>query len=176
MRNLTLPNLLSASRLLLSVPSFFYITTGAWIPAAVVIVVAVGTDVLDGYIARRQGTVSAIGGLLDHSSDAVFAATTLAALAFIDLVPMALPPLVMLAFIQYALDSRALAGLPLRASRIGRYNGIAYFVLAGFPAMQHALGIYLIPNRGFGLFGWLLIVTTVISMIDRLIALIRHRR
>ena len=43
--------------------------------------------------------------------------------------PLVLPGLVAAAFVQYTLDSRALAGQRLRASALGRWNGIAYFVL-----------------------------------------------
>lgn len=173
MDKITLPNVLSVSRLLLALPSFALILTGHWVPAAAVLMVAVATDVTDGYLARRTESVSSLGGLLDHGSDAVFVTVTLSALAALDLVPIVLPLLVIAAFTQYVLDSRALSGQPLRASYIGRYNGIAYFVLAGFPTMQHALGIYLLPEPWFMYFGWLLVLTTVVSMTDRLVALLR---
>lgn len=175
MDKLTLPNLLSISRLLLALPSCVFVVQGNWLVAAVVLIAAVVTDVADGYVARARGQVSRLGGVLDHGSDALFVTLTLAGFAARGLVPVILPALIAAAFIQYILDSRALSGQQLRASRLGRYNGIAYFVLAGFPTMQHALGIYLLPDTVLTWFGWALVVTTAASMIDRLIALVRLR-
>ncbi|MEX0942547.1 MAG: CDP-alcohol phosphatidyltransferase family protein [Pseudomonadales bacterium] len=173
MDKLTLPNLLSASRLALAIPSFLLIRSEAWLFSAIVILLAVTADMADGYLARRRRQVSTFGGLLDHGSDAIFVTATLAALALSGMVPWILPPLVGVAFIQYTLDSRALSGQPLRASRVGRYNGIAYFVLAGFPSMQHALGFYPVAEDYFMWAGWILVISTIISMSDRGIAVIR---
>jgi phosphatidylglycerophosphate synthase len=170
---ITLPNVLSVSRLVLALPSFALVISGHWLFAAIVLMVAVATDIADGYVARKKASVSSLGGLLDHGSDAIFVTVTLSALAALELVPIVLPPLVIAAFTQYVLDSRTLSGQPLRASHIGRYNGIAYFVLAGFPTMQHALGIYLLTDPWFMYIGWLLVLTTVVSMTDRLVALLR---
>ena len=46
-------------------------------------------------------------------------------------IPAPLPLLVAAAFLQYVLDSRALAGSTLQASMLGRGNGICYFILTG---------------------------------------------
>lgn len=175
MNKLTLPNVLSISRMLLAVPSFLLVTQGNWLVAALILSVAVATDILDGHLARVRDQVSHIGGVLDHGSDAVFVTVTLAAFAVRGVVPAILPILVAAAFTQYVLDSRVLSGRALRASRLGRYNGIAYFVLAGFPTVQHALGIHLIADRFLAWAGWVLVVTTVVSMTDRLIAVVRPR-
>lgn len=175
MNKLTLPNLLSGSRLLLAAPSFACIYFGEWVLSAVIILLAVASDMLDGRIARRRNQVSTIGGLLDHGADAIFVTITLSGLAAINVVPALLPILVITAFTQYVLDSDSLQGQPLRASKIGRYNGVAYFVLAGFPSMQHALGLYLLPDYVFYWTGWLLIATSIVSMADRLMALYRSR-
>nr|MCS5637972.1 CDP-alcohol phosphatidyltransferase family protein [Myxococcota bacterium] len=87
--------------------------------------VAVISDLLDGRIARSRGEVSRAGGILDHASDALFVAAGLAAYAALGLVPWLLAPLLALAFVQYALDSRVLSGRRLRSSRVGRLNGVA---------------------------------------------------
>jgi len=170
MDKLTLPNSLSLSRLILAVPSFICVYRGYWLFAAIVMSLAVASDMLDGHLARRRGQVSSLGGLLDHASDAVFVTATLAALALSAVVPLVLPVLVAIAFIQYALDSRSLSGRPLRASRLGRYNGIAYYVLAGFPSMQHALAIYLLPETWFMWIGWVLTISTLASITDRFLS------
>ncbi len=146
---------------------------GNWSAAAAILWIAIATDVADGRLARHYDCQSNLGGLLDHSSDAFFVSVTLAALVLHGLIPAVLPCLVVLAFVQYMLDSNSLAGRPLRTSQLGRYNGICYFVLAGFPVMQHALQFYLIDASYFPWLGWGLVLSTSISMIDRLVSLLR---
>jgi phosphatidylglycerophosphate synthase len=137
---------------------------------------AVGTDLFDGQVARRYGEVSPLGGLLDHATDASFVTIGLVAIAYMGHTPMLLPPLVMTAFLQYTLDSRALAGQPLRASLLGRWNGVCYFVLLGIPVVRDGLGIGWPPVSWTVAIGWLLVATTLVSMGDRLLALRRSRR
>ena len=152
----------------------FYFTVGAeWYYAVTVLWLAVFSDMLDGFLARKLNAVSSLGGLLDHGSDAVFVTATIAALTFHDFAPLLLPLLIPAAFLQYMLDSKALSGQPLKASFVGRYNGIAYYVFAGWPIMQYTLGITVIPFEWFYWIGWGLVGTTSISMIDRAVTLIK---
>ena len=176
MQYITIPNALSVSRILLGGLLFWGVYQSLWYFAATVLWIAILTDVLDGYLARTLNLTSPIGGLLDHGSDAVFVTLGLAALTLHEWVPILLVVLVPLAFLQYVLDSNTLKGKPLRSSQLGRYNGICYFVLAGFPIMQITLQITLIPFELFIYLGWGLVLTTVLSMSDRLITLIRLRK
>jgi hypothetical protein len=94
----------------------------------------------------------------------------------VGVVPVPLPFLVAVAFSQYLLDSRALAGRPLRASFPGRWNGIFYFVLIGIPLVRDALGLGW-PGAGLVvLIGWALVASTLVSMADRAWALFSLRR
>lgn len=144
-----------------------FVWQNMWLPAAIVLWIAIATDVIDGRLARYLKVQSNLGGLLDHSSDAMFVSAALASLASLGLVPILLPICVALAFLQYMLDSKSLSGMPLRTSALGRYNGICYFILAGFPIMQHSLQIYIFEDFLFGLFGWGLVLSTLLSMTDR---------
>ena len=83
------------------------------------------------------------------------------------LVPAALPALVGLAFLQYALDSRALEGRHLRTSLLGRANGIAYYVLIGIPVVRGGIGIDWPPDPWIEISGWVLVATTLVSMTER---------
>ena len=65
------------------------------------------------------------------------------------------------------LDSRTLSGHKLRTSWLGRNNGIGYFVLAGIPIIRNALDLDWPDDFSVNLFGWLLVATTGVSMIDR---------
>jgi cardiolipin synthase len=134
---------------------------------------AVLTDLADGRVARRFGETSVLGGFLDHATDAAFVASGLAALAFGGSVPALLPPLVVAAFAQYALDSRALAGRALRASALGRWNGIAYFALLGIPVVRDGLALGWPADALVRALGWALVATTLASMLDRSLPLRR---
>jgi phosphatidylglycerophosphate synthase len=173
MRHLTIPNLLSGSRVILAGLMFWGIYHSFWYFAVTVLWIAILTDIADGFLARKLEQTTPLGGLLDHGSDAIFVTVSLAALTTHGWIPLILVFMVPAAFVQYMLDSRALAGQPLRASQLGKYNGICYFVLAGFPIMQITLGITLIPFNLFIWLGWGLVLTTAISMIDRLVTLVQ---
>ncbi len=147
----------------------------AWIAAAIIFWIAVVTDVADGYIARVRDQSTALGGFLDHSSDAFFVILLLLALSHHELVSLVLPGFVAAAFLQYTFDSKVLEGRPLRTSSLGRYNGISYYVFAGFPVMQNALQIFIIPDGYFIYLGWGLVISTVISMLDRATTLIKGK-
>ncbi len=171
----TWANLLTLLRLCSIAPCVWGIASGHWVVAAITFTIAVGTDLLDGPVARRFDHASALGGLLDHATDALFVSACLLALALVGHVPLALPVLVAAAFVQYTLDSRALAGKHLRASWLGRGNGIAYFVAVGIPVIRNALGWSWPPDAWITLLGWLLVLTSLISMLDRAVTLIRTR-
>lgn len=171
----TIPNLLSVSRVFLAGLMFWCVIESDWYFAVSVLWIAIGTDVLDGYLARKTVSSTSLGGLLDHGSDALFVTVTIAALTQHAWAPLMLVVVIPLAFLQYMLDSRALAGQPLRSSYLGRYNGIAYYVLAGFPIMQLTLGLTVIPFEWFYWIGWGLVITTAISMMDRLVTLLSNR-
>jgi CDP-diacylglycerol--glycerol-3-phosphate 3-phosphatidyltransferase len=161
-------DLLSASRLVLALPFAWLVLRGEALAAAL-FALAVASDLLDGPIARRSGAVSARGRLLDHGADFVFVTTGLLAAAWRGALPLLLPLAIVLAFAQYVLDSHFLHRAPgLRMSRIGRWNGVLYFVPLG--------GVCLSDLGVPGLEGatrasaWLLVATTALSIADRLLA------
>lgn len=172
----TWANAISAVRLILVLPCAYAIGDDHWALAAALFVIAVVTDVFDGVIARRRNEVSAFGGLLDHGSDALFVTVTLTMLAAKGIVPLPLPLLAISAFVQYVWDSDALAGAPLRASRVGRWNGIGYYVLVGCAVIDPGLGLNWLPVPLLRAAGWLLVATTLVSMTDRAYGLWRLRR
>jgi len=142
---------------------------------AAIFALAVATDVADGRVARRRAEASSLGRALDHAVDAAFVTAGAAALAARDTLPALLPALVAAAFLQYALDSRTPEGA-LRASRLGRWNGIAYYAIVAVPLLRDALGLGWPGPRLVRLLGWLLVATTAASMADRLRLARRSRR
>jgi len=164
---LTRANGLSLLRLLAAPGLVAALCAGRAGVAAALLVGIFASDFADGWVARRYGEVSPLGGLLDHGSDALVAATGLAALASLGVVPWPLPVLVAAAFLQYVFDSRALVGRSLRASRLGRWNGIAYLVLLAVPVFRDALALGLPSDAWVFAAGWALVTTSVASMFGR---------
>lgn len=146
------------------------IVLGQWRVAAVLFWFAVASDWLDGRLARARGEATRFGGLLDHASDACLVAAGLAVLALDGRITFWLPVLVVVAFGQYVLDSRWLAGRPLRASSLGRWNGILYFVPIGIVVTREVVGSNQ-PSDGLVMaLAWGLVVSTVLSIADRALA------
>lgn len=113
-RILTIPNVLSLARLA-TVPIFLWLFVTDRRDAAVLLYGATAwTDFLDGYIARRTGSVTELGKLLDPLADRIF----VAALAIALVVTGALP--LWLAAVVVARDVVILAAYPVVASRVVR--------------------------------------------------------
>ncbi|HVK27698.1 MAG TPA: CDP-alcohol phosphatidyltransferase family protein [Nocardioides sp.] len=84
----TLPNLISASRLL-GVPLFLWLVLGpeedVW--ALVVLMVSGVSDFLDGWLARKLNQTSELGRLLDPVADRLYILAVVAGLALRDVIP-----------------------------------------------------------------------------------------
>lgn len=86
-RVLTVPNAISAARLVL-VPVFAVLLARHQdVAALVVLAVSGASDWLDGVLARRLGQVSKLGRLLDPAADRLFIVVTIVALALRGVVP-----------------------------------------------------------------------------------------
>ncbi|MFT7653736.1 MAG: phosphatidylglycerophosphate synthase [Limisphaerales bacterium] len=168
----TWANLLTALRFAFIPGTALAVLFADWSVAAVLFILAVVSDVYDGRLARRFNQQTRFGGIFDHTTDALFVAACCAALAAQGLINPYLWPLILLSFTQYVFDSKVLAGQPLKASIIGRSNGIAYYALAGTAIGAQVLNFtYLMPL--VAVTAWLLVLTSLISMTDRALALWR---
>lgn len=166
-RWLTVPNALSFARIAMAPLAAWAVVTGRFEVALLCFGVAVVSDLADGPLARHSGQSSPAGMILDHAADATFVVTLGVALSLERVLPMLLPVGIALAFVQYTLDSRLLAGSGFRPSRLGRWNGIAYFVVEGA-----ALGALVTDNPAglmpwISALAWMLVVTTAISILER---------
>jgi len=171
--NLPWANLLTGARLVMAGPCAWAIYTGHWWLAASLFTLAAFSDYFDGRIARATNQQSNFGGLFDHATDALFVSSALWSLSQQQLVTAGLPIVVVAAFIQYSLDSKALAGAQLRANWLGRSNGIAYFVLVGVAIGWQCLGwssAWLWPVS------LVLVATTALSMANRAQYWWRHQK
>ena len=162
------------ARLVLAAPTAYVILDQQWKLAAILFAIAASTDFLDGYLARSLDQSSNFGGLFDHSTDAFFVTIGLACISLHQAVPALLPCLVALSFLQYMLDSKALTGQKLRTSLIGRANGISYFLFLGLTIAFQIPGITsVLFDHILLILAWILVASTLISMIDRGIAFLK---
>ncbi len=133
--------------------------------------VAIATDVLDGRVARTTGTASASGQFFDHATDCLFVTTGLTGAAISGLVTPLLPALIPFAFGQYVVDSYVWRRQRhLRASYLGRWNGVLYFVplvIIAAARLPFLAGVALFLLLAAGGLGYVLVASTAASMIDR---------
>ncbi len=162
-------NTLTAIRLLLVAPFAFFMARGderSAVFALIAWVVALSTDFLDGPIARRRGTVTALSGTFDHSSDFLFVTTGIFAGAYRGVFPWVLPVCITAAFAQYVIDSYWIhRQSKLRGSKLGRYNGMLYFVPPVVDILIRLGARFLQPL--LTILVWGLVLSTLVSMGQR---------
>jgi phosphatidylglycerophosphate synthase len=167
-------NALTAVRLALVLPMAFALARPELLAPGVVallLCLAIATDYFDGAVARRTGTASARGMLFDHSTDCIFVTGGLAGAAIARSITPILPVLIPLAFGQYVVDSYVWSRQRrLRASFLGRWNGILYFVpivLITASRLPFPAGFTSLLRLAASALAYLLVASTVASVIDR---------
>jgi len=125
--SLNLPNFITLTRILL-IPVFVILfaslTTNRSLSAALVFVVAAVTDLLDGYLARRNGQVTTLGKLLDPIADKLLVLSALILLVNVDRVS-ALVAILIIAREVAVTGVRAIAageGMVIAAETTGKYK------------------------------------------------------
>ena len=170
-------NLLTGLRLLLAVPAALSFARPEFMAPLLLVTlmsVAIATDFGDGIVARRTGSASPRGQLFDHATDFLFVTSGLAGAAIAGQIVPFLPILIVVAFAQYVVDSHFLhLEKRLRMSSIGRWNGIFYFVplvLIAVSRLDFMAGVAGLFATLIVLLSYLLILSTVASIVDRTLA------
>jgi CDP-diacylglycerol--glycerol-3-phosphate 3-phosphatidyltransferase len=140
--SLNLPNFITLTRILL-IPVFVVLlatpTPDRSLSAAIVFVVAAVTDLLDGYLARRNGQVTTLGKLLDPIADKLLVLSALILLVNVDRVS-ALVAILIIAREVAVTGIRAIAageGMVIAVETTGKYKmalqvvAITFLVLEG---------------------------------------------
>jgi cardiolipin synthase len=161
---LTVPNILSLTRIVM-IPVFFLLIVGGTHDMAGILVFAavVSTDWVDGYIARRTGTVSELGKILDPTADRLVIAAGLIALVVRGAFPLWAAVLIFVRDIAVLIVGVVL--LARRHLRIDvRYIGkVATFsLMTAIPAISWAhLGL---PLKALaGVIGWAAFATGIVE-------------
>jgi len=123
------------------------------------------TDLLDGYLARRHGTVSRIGKLLDPLADKLLVMTAFVMLVAVDRIPSwGLPLVIAILGREIAVTAlRAMAsaeGIVVEAAPLGKWK--TGFQIAALTALLVHFPLLGIPAQELGLV--LLIVATVLTV------------
>jgi phosphatidylglycerophosphate synthase len=98
-------------------------------------VLAAASDVVDGPLARRTGTPTRYGAVLDNFADVAFVLGGLGTAAALGLVPWLVPAAILLAVVDYARASfeasRGMAAARLARSRMGHAAGVVNYACLG---------------------------------------------
>jgi cardiolipin synthase len=153
-RVLTLPNVLSALRLV-GVPLFLWLVlTERDVAAITVLAVSGFTDWLDGKIARRWNQMSRVGQLLDPAADRLYILATLIGLTARDVVPLWLTLLLVGRDVVLAPTIPLLRRYgygPLPVHFLGK--AATFNLLAGFPLLLLGEGDSVVSEVAHA-FGW----------------------
>lgn len=176
-----IPNLLTASRFILSLGVFALIGYGLYIIALITFLIAAGTDWIDGYWARRYGQVTKLGRIFDPFVDKIIICGT-----FIVLV--AIPTSGIAAWMAIVVVGRELlvtslrgliegAGGDFSASQWGKWKMVlqcAAVVLALACLIDSSLDVWLDITRHVTI--WAAILLTLYSGLDYVLAASRLMR
>jgi len=163
----TLPNLLTAARLLAAPYILYLLWTGSFPTALVWFAIASATDVLDGFLARRFQAGSRLGALLDPIADKVLLSGSFLVLGLKSVIPFSLTifvlgrDLMILGFAVVALARKTRPDFP--PSVWGKASTAAQIAYVLF-AVGHEAG--LAPLAIVAILGWITFGLTVWSGID----------
>jgi cardiolipin synthase len=82
-----LPNVITTLRMLLTLPLAWLLLAGRYDAALIVALVAGASDALDGYLAKRYGWKSWLGGVLDPIADKLLLTACFVCLAVVEVLP-----------------------------------------------------------------------------------------
>jgi CDP-diacylglycerol--glycerol-3-phosphate 3-phosphatidyltransferase len=148
----SLPDALAVLRALAGLPIVIALGVDARAFALALFTVAALSDALDGWLARRTGTVTDHGAILDPLADKALVLATLAALTLVGAVPLALAAATAVreVLVSGLRVLRYRAGEPLPASSAAKLKtalemcGIAILVVSRPPAIESVLGVVLL--------------------------------
>lgn len=170
-----LPNILSWTRLAAAPVTAWCILSGEWLAAAILFPLAAVSDALDGFVARRFGTVTAFGRLIDPLADKCLMAATYASLSATGHLPWWLTALVFardLTIVSVYVSSR-LGGrpVPVAPSWTGKTSTLVQALTA---AVAVASAAHLLPVDGVPVpLVWTAAAATVVSGLHYLVRWLR---
>lgn len=163
-----IPNLLTALRIVLIVPIAISLLHHQLMTSLGLFAFAAFSDLLDGFLARRYGWRSAVGGVLDPAADKLLLVTLFVVLAVLHLVPLWLMAAAVardVIIVLGALAYRVLLGpLEPQPSAVSKLNTLcqAFFIVCVIAREEFAMP----PAWVITVLGALTFLTTAVSGID----------
>jgi len=180
-RLLTIPNLLSISRLILLPVVLFFLFRRQALGAVAVMLFSWSTDALDGYLARRLNQVSDTGRVLDHLVDKIWVAAVLTTLVFISNLPLYLAGAVIgrdLLILAGSAVVMKVRGSFVSSDVVGKITGCAFALLILFYTLRADAGAllnrvqpYLEQLKTFA--DWTVLILIVVSFLNYLVLFLR---
>jgi cardiolipin synthase len=160
-----LPNAICVLRILLVAPFVFALLGRDYMLALVLIVVAGGSDALDGYLAKTFNWRTRLGSLLDPAADKLLLTSAFLSLTYLGLVPIGL------AVVVVARDLLIVMGAAAYQFLFGRLEGQPTLISKLNTACQLSFVLLTIVHEAFGLpprlallvLGALVVSTSVVS-------------
>lgn len=171
---LAAPNLVTFSRVLLVFPLIYSLSHGEPAISIALFVAIVLSDVFDGILARNLPAPNPYGTLIDHGADAFVVVCLCTIFSITGLCSALLPVAIAIAFAQYALDTRKTNSRIPRASLLGKFNGINYYLFCAccliFELLKNSLtgtqlNAALLFLHGYS---WALVLSSIVSVAQRL--------
>ena len=159
-----LPNLLTLSRLIITVPLVFFLEIKSYKIVWILLIIGGLTDYFDGFLANKLNLKSRFGAIIDPLVDKIFILIPLIWLSIANLIPFwSLSIILIREFIISGYRSSQENGLP--ASNLGKYKTFSFFtalILLFLPFKN-----YMITKIGLG-FYWFGFILTIITAIKYL--------
>jgi cardiolipin synthase len=165
MRLRWLPNAICVARMLLVAPIVAALLGREYALALALIVIAGGSDAVDGYLAKTFGWRTRLGSLLDPAADKLLLTASFLSLTYLELVPLAL------AVIVVARDLVIVVGAAAYQFLFGRLEGQPTLISKLNTACQLSFVLLTIVNAAYAwpprpvllVLGALVVATSVIS-------------
>ena len=173
-----LPNAISITRIALIAPILVLFIEGQYGWSLGLFVVAGLSDGIDGYLAKRFGWQTRLGGFLDPAGDKLLVAWTFGTLAFLGRIPVWLAVIVILR------DVVIVTGSFMYHYLVRRLEGEPTFISKFNTGLEFAFLIFIMSQAGYGwpdeitttILGAAVLVTVVISGYDYVSNWIRTAR
>jgi cardiolipin synthase len=165
----SLPNIISILRILLVVPTVYFLNTHQYANALLVFLIAGFSDGLDGYLARKFGWITRLGSFLDPMGDKLLMTASYFMLGFLGHLPVWLVALVIgrdvvivLGALAYRLLVQDITMQPLLISKINTACQI-FLVLLMIYDLSNIPGAAHVPAWATLTMVYVVTVTTILS-------------
>lgn len=163
-----IPNIITAFRLLLVPPVVILLLQDRFAAALVVFGVAGLSDGLDGFLARRYGWRSRLGGLLDPLADKLLMVSSFLTLGWLGWIPLWLVALVILRDLVIVAGAifyhRRIEHFEAEPTILSKLNTVAQILLV--LAVMFSLGVQTLPALWIDMLLYSVVATTLLSGFD----------